>query len=286
VAVLNPGGVTVLGNFVIDRIDDAAPSPGGCPSFAPTGLSAVGGGRIVARLAAADRGLFAGVLDEFARYMTVLPAETTCAFGLRYDGEQRSMTVDAIGDPWTAKEVEAASIDSRWVHLAAILRSDFPPSTLARLVAAGHRISYDGQGLVRIPECGRLRLDSRYDRALLDAIHLLKLNEEEAEVVAGGEFDLETAKRLGCPEVVVTLGSGGCDVYADGAVEHVPARPVLGIHTTGAGDVFMVSYAAARARGETPVAAAERGSAVVADMLEERRGGGDREGTAGRLRDL
>jgi sugar/nucleoside kinase (ribokinase family) len=270
-AILKSSAVTVLGNFAVDRVDGAAASPGGCPSFASRALRETEDDSIVARLADSDRQLFAEVLDENSSLIRVLGAETTSAFGLHYDGEERSMTVDAIGDPWTAGDIEAAQIDTEWVHAAALLRSDFPHQTLASLAGAGHRLSYDGQGLVRSPRLGEMELSDDYDRELLDTISVLKLNEEEAMVVGGGQFDAATAAQLGCPEIVVTLGSRGCDVYADGTVSHVPARPVLDIHATGAGDVFTVSYLVARASGAAPALAAERACGVVTTMLEDRR---------------
>jgi sugar/nucleoside kinase (ribokinase family) len=48
---------------------------------------------------------------------------------------------------------------------------------------------------------------------------------------------------------------------------------VLGVQTTGAGDVFMVGYVAARSDGEAPKAAAERASELVARMLDARKRG-------------
>jgi 2-dehydro-3-deoxygluconokinase len=71
------------------------------------------------------------------------------------------------------------------------------------------------------------------------------------------------------PEVVVTLGSRGSIVFADGLAEHVPARPVAG-DPTGAGDSFAAVYLAARAGGAPPVAAARRATSVVADLLAGR----------------
>jgi len=60
----------------------------------------------------------------------------------------------------------------------------------------------------------------------------------------------------------------------DGGVTHVPTTPVLGVETTGAGDAFMVGYAAARVDGGSPVEAAREASALVARMLDERKRSG------------
>jgi sugar/nucleoside kinase (ribokinase family) len=142
--------------------------------------------------------------------------------------------------------------------VAPLARSDFPSETLAR-IARGRRLSLDGQGLVRVPALGELRLDSAYDPALLEHVQVLKLAEEEAEV-------LGDPAALPVPEVLVTYGTRGATVYAEGKVEHVGA---FGIDTdpTGAGDAFSIAYIAARDRRLRPVPAARHAAAVVAEML-------------------
>ncbi|HEU4706968.1 MAG TPA: PfkB family carbohydrate kinase [Solirubrobacterales bacterium] len=264
--------VTVLGNFSIDRIDERPPSPGGCPVFAVMAFQALRRqGRVVARLAAEDRWLYDDLLGDAEELISTLTTGTTSAFGLRYVAGRRTLTVDAIGEPWSVAEVKAAAVDTEWVHVSPLLRSDFPPSVLASLSAAGHRISYDGQGLVRVPELGSLRLDDDFDRTLLRSVTVLKLNGEEADALGGESFDPATARRLGVPEILVTFGADGCDLYLEGEKTYIPARPITDIHTTGTGDAFMVSYLADRAEGVPPADAAHHASSVVADLLEKRR---------------
>jgi len=268
-------GITVLGNLAVDRINDDPPSPGGCPVFGGVALQAPGvRGRLVTRLAPEDRHIFADLLDSFGVPVTQLAAERTSAFGLRYLGERRVMTVDAIGEQWTRADVDTAKVDTRWVHIAPLLRSDFPADTLRYLVASGHTLAYDGQGLVRPARLGTLAADAAYDSTILNSLTVLKLADDEADVVAGGRFDAGTAARLQVREILVTFGSAGCDLYVEGRVEHVPAAwPVMNVHTTGAGDVFTVAYVLSRAERATPRASAERASELVARMLEDRRAG-------------
>lgn len=272
--------VTVLGNLSVDHVDDAPASPGGCPSFAGVALSANGGhGRVVARAADGDHAMFSPLLAKFPVSLSVLPADVTSAFSLRYpagDGP-RTLTVDAVGDPWLAGDIEAARVQAGWVHVAPLLRSDFPAATLAGLAASGCRVSYDGQGLVRVPRLGQLELDDCFDDAILECLTVLKLGEEEARIVARGEFDAAAASRLGVAETLVTFGAGGCDLYVAGALHHVPAvGPVGGVHATGAGDLFAVAYVASRARGKPPEEAALRSTQLVAAVLEARRAAGHR----------
>jgi sugar/nucleoside kinase (ribokinase family) len=265
-------GVTVLGNFSVDFVDDGPPTPGGCPVFAAMALETIGHpGRVVARLSRDDLPLFQPVLDRYGELISPLWTPRTSSFALRYQDGGRRMNVNAIGEPWAESEIAAAAIGTEWVHLAPLLRGDFPLEFLRALAARGHRISLDGQGLVRVPRLGPLRLDDEFDHRLLDPIEVLKLSQEEADALAGGPFDTPTATRLGIAEVLVTFGAGGCDLYLDGDRNHIPARAVEDVHTTGTGDAFMVSYLADRAGGVAPLVAAMRASEMVADLLEARR---------------
>ncbi len=235
-------------------------------------LEATGvGGRIVTRAAHADLPLFADVLAGSGVPVTVLPAEVTSAFGMHYDGDERTMTVDAVGPVWHAADIDAAAIDTAWVHVAPLLRSDFSPAAIARLVELGHHVAYDGQGLVRVAEEGPLLVDARFDPALLEGIQILKLADDEASVLTGGEFGVTDAVALDVPEILVSRGSEGCDLFV-GEARHVipPAFRVRGVHATGAGDTFTVAYVAARSRGDEPVDAARVASQLVAELLQTR----------------
>lgn len=267
-------GVTVLGNLAIDVINGAPRTPGGCASFAGVALEASGGtGRIVGMGAERDHVLFDPLCERFKGLVEVIPSDRTSAFRLDYDDvDHRHMAVDAIGPVWGAAEVEAADPDTTWVHLAPLLRTDFPAETLALLSARGHRVAYDGQGLVRADRLGPLVEDRHFPPDLLLHLDMLKLAEDEAIVVADGPFDGAVAERLGVPEIVVTYGSEGCHIYTEGDVIHVPAAwRVLDVQTTGAGDMFTACYVANRAAGADPRRAAEEASKLVAAELEQRR---------------
>lgn len=268
--------VAVAGNVAVDRIDGRPPSPGGCPSFAALALRMLGRqGQIVTRHAEADRDLFEPLLSTLGVPVTTLEASSTNGFGFKYDGENRTMTVDSIGQPWSPADAGALEPSIGWVHVAPLLRSDFPADALAALADDGRVLSYDGQGLVRVPEIGPMTVDAAFDPELLRPISVLKLAEDEAVVVAGEEFGESHAGELAIPEILVTFGSEGCTLYVDGTGEHVPAAwPVLGVQTTGAGDVFMVGYMVARSDGEEPRRAVELASELVARMLDERKRAG------------
>lgn len=266
--------VAVVGNLARDRIDGGPPQPGGCPFFAALALRMLGReGQIVTRCADADRALFDGPIRALRVPVTLLSAEHTSGFDHDYQGEARATTVTEVGDPWTPADAEHLEAGVRWVHVAPLLRSDFPAETLEALAYEGRHLSLDGQGLVREPRIGPLKQNADFDRATLASVSVLKLSEEEARIVSGGRFDAGAARALGVEEILVTLGSRGEDVWVSGRLVRVPTTPVLGVETTGAGDAFMVAYAATRAGGASPVEAAGEASALVARMLLERRGG-------------
>jgi sugar/nucleoside kinase (ribokinase family) len=274
--------VAVVGNLSHDIVDGGAPTPGGCPFFAAEAFRRLGrDGQIVTRFRDSDAELFEPAVDGLGVPVTLLAATATSGFSLDYVGEEREMAVTAIGETWRTTDAQELGPDVAWVHVAPLLRSDFPAATLGAL-AAGRRLSLDGQGLVRVPKVGRLEIDAAYDTAVLEHVTTLKLSEEEALIVAGGPFDGRAAVALGVAEVLLTLGSHGAVVFVDGTETFVPAAwPVLGVQTTGAGDMFMVGYAVARVEGDDPVVAARRASRLVAETLEERRRSRD-DGSAAR----
>ena len=106
---------------------------------------------------------------------------------------------------------------------------------------------------MREDRVGPLQLDRHFSPDLVRHLDVLKLAEDEAVIVADGPFDLAAAERLGVPEILVTYGSEGCDIYRDGTVERVPAAwRVMDVQTTGAGDMFTASFVAHRAAGAGP----------------------------------
>ncbi|WP_224362019.1 carbohydrate kinase family protein [Hyalangium versicolor] len=79
---------------------------------------------------------------------------------------------------------------------------------------------------------------------LLPLCHVVKLSEEEMEIVVGTQDPhaaLEALSRMGVTLPVVTLGEKGAAFLWRGEVVHVPAPTVRVLDTTGAGDGFVSS---------------------------------------------
>ena len=253
--------LALVGNLSRDLVDGRPPQIGGGPYYAARAWRLLGAhATIVTRCGPRERDAYARSLSALGLPVVLLSGRETTSFSFHYDGDVRVMSVDEPGDSWTPADTEAVP-PGAWVHVAPLLRSDFSAQTLAAL-GRGRRISFDGQGLVRRRERGPLRLDTDFDPGLLDHVQILKLAEEEADIV--GAVD-----KLGVPEVVVTYGPRGARVHSNGRSENVGAWPIAA-DPTGSGDAFAAGYLAGRAQGLTPLSAARRATAVVAALLSGR----------------
>jgi sugar/nucleoside kinase (ribokinase family) len=249
--------IALLGNLSRDLAPGAPPRAGGGPLHGARALQRLRvPARVVARCAVEDRAALLPPLVRLGTPVRYVPGEQTAAFSFTYDGDRRTMRVESIGDTWLPGDVP--ELRCRWVHVAPLGRGEWPLETLAAL-ARKHRVSLDGQGLVRPAKVGPLVLDDDFDRDILRHVWVLKLADEEAEVI--GDVD-----GLGVREVLVTHGSRGSTVHCGGVKEFVPAHGIQR-DPTGAGDAFATSYIVGRNAGFSPVGAARRATAVVASLL-------------------
>ena len=127
----------------------------------------------------------------------------------------------------------------------------------ARQAAAASRSTARGSCGCR--KSGRCELDDDFDRDLLRHVWVLKLADEEAEV-------LGDSGALGVREVVVTHGSRGSTVYCRRARARTSLPAPFPGDPTGAGDAFATAYVVARNAGFAPAGAARRATAVVASL--------------------
>jgi sugar/nucleoside kinase (ribokinase family) len=240
--------LAVVGQLSRDVIAGGAPRIGGPPWHAARALRALGvEARLVAKCGERDAIDFTRRLETLELPFDLVVGAETTAFSFSYDDNGlRTMTVDAVGDPWHEAELRLSGIE--WVYVAPLLRGEIDVGW----VAEGRRVLLDGHGIVRVPEPGPLRLDDDFDRAQLRHVAMLKLADEEAAVIGGVDV----------PEVIVTHGSRGATVNG----VHVEAEPVAG-DPTGAGDMFGATYLVSRFEGAEPVDAARRATALVSELL-------------------
>jgi sugar/nucleoside kinase (ribokinase family) len=261
----------VIGPLSRDVVAGGEPRIGGGPWHAARALRALDQNAVVvAKCGGDERAAFLRKLALLGIPVALVCRGETTAFSFSYDAEKnRTMHVDVLGEPWQEDELPLRLLGRvEWLHVAPLLRGDFPPEALERL-ARGRRLLLDAQGLVRVRQIGPLELDASFDRDVLRHVSVLKLAEEEARAIVGDD-DLEELRALGVPEVVVTFGLRGSLVLTRSLAERVRAYPV-DADPTGAGDAFTIAYAGARAAGHGPVSAARRATALVASLLGGRR---------------
>jgi sugar/nucleoside kinase (ribokinase family) len=248
--------IALLGNLAQDLLQNGPRVGGGAYHGARALQRLRVPARIVTRCAEEDRDVLLPPLVRLGTPVRWVPGRSTAAFSFTYDGDRRTMTVEQLGDVWQPADVP--ELRARWLHVAPLSRVEWPTATVAAL-ARRHRVSFDGQGLVRVPEVGPLRLDDDFDPEILRHIWVLKLADEEAEA-------LGDPAALGVREVLVTHGSRGSTVYVGGKAEFIPAHSVAA-DPTGSGDAFATAYIVGRNAGLGPAGAARRATAVVASLL-------------------
>jgi sugar/nucleoside kinase (ribokinase family) len=264
--------IALVGNLSVDRVAGSPPRVGGGVFWAARAAAHVGADVVVAaRCAPAEQTVALEPLRALGLPVVSGDADRTTAFSFHYVGDHRVMTVDAVGDPWTPADVEGwaaeALEDAGWVMVAGLLRSDFPPETVAALAENGRRLLLDAQGLVRLARTGPLAQDAEVDSAVLSQAAVLSLNEHEATALLG-TLDVDRVRELGVPEVLLMLGSNGAVVVTPDAAVEVAAHPTSEeVDPTGAGDSFSLVYLDARARGADPVDAAVQAAEVVAGLI-------------------
>jgi sugar/nucleoside kinase (ribokinase family) len=248
----------VIGHLSRDIVAGAAPRIGGGPWYAGRALRALGDDAVLfAKCGEAERAQWQRSLAAVGLPASLSTGGETTQFSFSYDDDGAPGGL-APPPPGLLRRVEA-------LHVAPLLRSDFDAAALERL-GSGRRLLLDAQGLVRVPKTGPLTLDADFDPDVLRHVSILKVSEDEADVLVGGDRD--ALADLGVPEIVLTLGERGSVVIVNGQAEEIPARPVAdAVDPTGAGDAFGSAYLSARASGHAPSSAARRATALVAALL-------------------
>lgn len=263
--------IALIGNLSVDRVEGGPPRAGGGVYHGARAAVQVGADVVVVtRCHPVDRDVALAPLEALGVPVVCADAGETTAFSFHYEGDHRAMRVDAVGEEWTRGDLEgwaaAALQDVGWVHVAGLLRSHFPVEVV-EMLATGRRVLCDAQGLLRRATTGPLERDDHVEGGVLAPLTMLKLNEDEGRILAGG-LEPERLRALGVPEVLLTLGSRGARVVTADEVVDLPAPPVPGaVDPTGAGDAFSLVYLDGRARGLDPGASAARAIAGVAELL-------------------
>ena len=167
------------------------------------------------------------------------------------DPNYRQQRVLAKAAPFTTEELQ--QIEARYYHLGPLLADDFAPETIERLAEKG-KVSIDVQGFLRRVDNEQvLATDWADKKRVLSVTDVVKVNEHEMEVVTRCKDARRAAMMIadyGVREVVVTLGSHGSLIYAEGKFYDIPAfAPREVVDATGCGDTYSAGYLYCRAQG-------------------------------------
>lgn len=200
------------------------------------------------------------------------PSTHTVFFENIYGENQndRTQKVRAKADPFTVDELR--NVEASVFHLGTLLADDFSPEVVKYLSTKG-RISIDAQGYLReVRGEDVFATDWAAKRDILACTDILKVNEHEMEVITGSKDPREAAQLLaqwGVKEVVVTLGSYGSLILAEGRFYEIPAyKPTEIIDATGCGDTYSTGYLYCRALGEGFAEAGKFAAAMCTLKLE------------------
>lgn len=177
---------------------------------------------------------------------TVLPSKQTVYFENIYPDhiDHREQKVLSIADPFLVADV--MNLQASVFHLGPLLADDISVELIQSLSRKG-KISLDVQGFLRkVIDQEVMATDWINKKEVLPYIHILKANETEAEKLTGLSNHYDAAKLLadgGVQEVIITLGSKGSLIYAEGNFYEVPAvQPIAVVDATGCGDTYMAGY--------------------------------------------
>jgi sugar/nucleoside kinase (ribokinase family) len=182
-----------------------------------------------------------------------------------HNQDHRTQRVLQTAAPFTAEQL--LDINASIYHLGPLLANDIPLS-LIKLLATKGKVSLDVQGYLRKVENNNVcPIDWDDKKEALQYVHILKANESEMEVLTG-HSDVHKAALLlnewGVKEVVITLGSLGSVIYADGVFYDIPAYiPASVTDATGCGDTYMAGYLYKRIKGFSIQEAGEFAAAIA-----------------------
>lgn len=200
----------------------------------------------------------------------------------RGSGQNAIVVVAGANGDFTADEMAAVPLQAGDILLS---QFEVPLACIAALFRRGR-----GLGTVNMLNPAPAK---PIDQGLLGLVDILVPNETELAALAGAAITAASpdeeiaaaARRLvtrADQKVVVTLGPRGALAVVGENILRVPGRPVTPVDTTGAGDCFVGTLAAALARGQ-PFAAALATANVAASLSVETEGAGTSMPTAAEI---
>ena len=228
---MNTHNLCCIGHITLDKIVTPKRTlhmPGGTSFYFAHGMSKLDTSDflLVTALAVSEM----DAVEEIRRKgidVKVLPSTHSVYFENTYGENQNNRTqrVLAKADPFTVEGLQ--DVDARIYHLGSLLADDFSLDVIKYLSTKG-MLSVDAQGYLReVRGENVFAVDWPEKEEALKYIHILKANEHETEVLTGCKNPREAALKLanwGVKEVLLTLGSMGSVIYADGEFHEIPSN--------------------------------------------------------------
>ncbi|MCB9646598.1 MAG: ribokinase [Deltaproteobacteria bacterium] len=227
--------VCVIGHVTKDRIcipgREDHELPGGTAYYVSRAWAALGRSAcVVTKVAPEDDEALLGDLRARGIHVFNRGSRHTTVFENRYSGEhlsERHQRVLSLADPFEVEDL--AGIAARAVHVGPLTRAEVPLSMYRLLPGVAPLVGLDGQGLLRVLGGSEVRLAPADDlQAVLPYVHVLKVDDTEAEIMVGEADPMAASAALaarGVREVLMTFADQGSAVRADGRVARIPAVP-------------------------------------------------------------
>ncbi len=270
--------ICCIGHITHDRIitpQSDIHMPGGTSFYFTHGISHLLDGKVTYRLitSLAEEDMQAvRDIEALGIPTEVIPSRHTVFFENIYeeDRNHRRQRVLAKADPFTADAL--SGVEARYIVLGTLLADDFPLEVIRQLSGRGTLV-VDAQGYLReVRDQKVYAVDWSEKLEALKYVDILKVNEYEVTVLTGEKDLYEGARRLaewGVGEVLLTLGSYGSIIYAEGKFHDIPAyKPLTLVDATGCGDTYVMGYVFQRCQGADVSAAAHFAAAVSTLKLE------------------
>lgn len=188
------------------------------------------------------------------------------------DLDTRLQRIRSIGNPFSRKDVE--KIMATLFHVGPLTSRDIPVDLLGQLASRKKIVSLDVQGMLRPARVGAVSEEDWPEKQKgLACVDILKADEKEALVLSEEKVVERAAAALaslGPKEVIVTMGSQGSLVYAEGALHRIPCySPRKTKDPTGCGDTYVAGYLYQRLKGTAPEMAGRFAAAMATLKLED-----------------
>ncbi len=229
--------------------------PGGTAYYAGMALRSLGlNVAVITKVAAGDERALLYPLAMSKVHLFVGHSKFTATFENIYvspDGSDRIQKVKAVGNPFLPEDL--GKISATAFHLGPLTPAEMGPEFIEEVARLGGLVSLDAQGLTRGIE-GETVVPQDWPQKEQGLVHvdILKADNREATLLSGERDIQRAAERLadfGPAEIIITTGSSGSLIFANGAFYPIAAVPAARtVDPTGCGDTCAAGYLAHRLR--------------------------------------